>query len=126
MGKNFVAPGDQIQIAIPAGGCESGGKWNSTTGVHVEGVPILVGADLVGIPENSYDAGTSGEVTLNIEGIYSNIAKKATDTFAIGDKLYLDTANSELTTTSSGNVWAGHAMSVGANGDTTCTIRLKG
>lgn len=112
MGKNFVAEGESIQIAIPAGGC------SITT-------PILLGGDLVGVPSNSYAASTSGNVTLHLEGVFSDLPKKSGDTFAVGDKVYWDDTNHYFTSTSSGNVWGGHAYAAAASADTTMYVRLK-
>jgi hypothetical protein len=126
MGQNKIADGDSIMIAIPAGGCESGGRRDGAA--IVPGKTILVGNDTVGIPQSSYAAATSGNVTLHLEGIFSNIKLKTGDTPAVGDKLYHDNDPGELTTTAEGNVFAGHAMSTAVVGtsDTTVTIRLKG
>lgn len=126
MGQNKVADGSSILIAIPAGGCESGGRRDGAA--IVPGKTILVGNDVVGIPHSSYAVATSGFVTLQLTGIFSNIKLKTGDTPAVGDKLYHDDDEDELTTTADGNVLAGHAMSTAAVGttDTTVTIRLKG
>ena len=121
---NKVSQGKRILIPIPAGGCEDGGRFNGT--IHVPGIPILIGNDLVGVPLNSFGAGASGNVNVDLEGVFANIAKKPTDTFSIGDKLYLDSGNGYLTTTSAGNVWAGWAMVNGTAADSTCTFKIKG
>lgn len=128
MGRNFIQEGDSIDIAIPAGGCESGGKGTANSTAKTPGVPVLVGADLVGIPDGSFDAGTSGNVAVHLEGVFGNIKLKTGDAPAIGDKLYFDNGNGYLTTSSSGTVWAGHAWSTAdASGATTVVaIRLKG
>jgi hypothetical protein len=123
--SRMIQRGKSIQIAIPAGGCQSGGQMVGT--VPTPGVPVLVGEDLVGIPENSYAAATSGNMTLNLTGVYDNIMLKTGDTPGIGDKLYFDNADSYLTTTEGEYVFAGWAWSaaviVGAN--TVVAIRLK-
>lgn len=126
MGLNKIANGDSIMIAIPAGGCSSGGQMVGT--VATPGKCILVGADVVGIPQSSYAAATEGNVTLHLTGIFGNMLLKTGDTPAIGDKLYHDADPGQLTTTAEDGVFAGHAMSVAVVGDdaTTVAIRLKG
>jgi len=126
MSMNRVADGDSIMIAIPAGGCKSGGQRVGNT--QAAGVCILVGADTVGIPNDTYAAATEGNVTLHLTGIFSNMKLKTADTPAIGDKLYHSAGSGYLTTTAGSDVWAGHAMSTAVVGDTetTVTIRLKG
>lgn len=111
MGKNFVQEGCSIMIAIPAGGCSTG-------------TPIKVGGDLVGVPDGNYDAGASGNVTLHLEGVFSGLAKKANDTFAVGDVVYWDNGGSYFTSTSSGNLKKGHCMVTAAAADTTMTVRI--
>lgn len=51
--------------------------------------------------------------------------KKSTDTFAIGDKLYL--ASGEITSNSgaAGAVYAGKAWAAAANGSVTCELNLN-
>ena len=112
MGKNFVAKGHSIKIDIPAGGCSTG-------------TPVLVGGDLLGVPENTFAASTSGIVELHLGGVFSGLAKKAGDTFAVGDKVYWDDTNKYFTSTSSGNLWKGHCYATAASADTTMTVRIR-
>ena len=128
MGMNRIEQGSSIMIAIPAGGCSSGGQVASNSTTATPGVPVLVGNDMVGIPEGTYASGTTGNVTVLLRGVYNNIAKLTTDTFNVGDKLYLDNGNGWLTTNANGgaNVWVGWAWNTGANGDTACSVKLRG
>ena len=75
----------------------------------------------------SHDAGAVGNVTVHLEGVFGNILLKTGDTPSVGDKLYFDSGNAYLTTTSGGNVWAGWCFYapaiVGAN--TVVAIKLK-
>jgi predicted RecA/RadA family phage recombinase len=117
---NRIQQAETIMVAIPAGGC-------STV------MPLLIGADLVGIPQGTYGAGTTGNVTVHLEGAFRGLPLKTGDTPAVGDKLYWDNGNSYLTTTSGGNVWAGWAWPILDTGDTatayvvgdTTTVALK-
>ena len=126
MGLNRIADGDSIMIAIPAGGCKSGGQRVGTT--QAGGVCILVGADIVGIPNDTYAADTEGNVTLHLRGIFNNMKLRGGDTPAAGDKLYHSDADGYLTTGDEGTVFAGHAMSEAYAGtdETLVSIRLKG
>lgn len=112
MGKNLVANGKSVMIAIPDGGCSTG-------------TPILWGAK-VGVPDNTYAASTSGNVTLHLEGVYEGLAKKDGDTFAVGAVVYWDDTEKELTSTSSGNTLAGHAYVAAGASAATMTVRLIG
>lgn len=110
--KNFIQEGERIQIPIPAGGC-------SPT------MPLLIGNDLIAIPQNTFDAGTEGNVTAHLCGVWGDLPLHSGDTPAVGDKLYWDDSESELTTTSSGNVLAGWAMNDATSGDVTISLKLK-
>ena len=127
MGLNQIGRGESMLIAIPAGGAKSGGSVPANSTVATPGVPILVGGDIVGVPESSFGAGTAGNMTLLLVGVFGNMLLHTGDTPAVGDKLYLDSADGYLTTSSGGNVFAGWAMStasvVGAN--TIVSLRLK-
>jgi hypothetical protein len=127
MAQNRIASGDSILIAIPAGGCNSGGSVPSNSTIATPGLPILLGNDIVGVPESSFAAGTAGNMVLLLEGAYGNMTLKTGDAPAVGDKLYLDTADGYLTVTSSGNVWAGwcYTAPVVVNSINTCGLLLK-
>ena len=114
-----------MMIAIPAGGCESGGRGVTGTTGMTPGVCIKVGADIIGVPDASHDAGDAGNVTLHLCGVFGNMKLKTADAPAIGDKLYHDDGNSYLTTTSGGNVWAGWAMSEADTSGETTVVQLK-
>ena len=98
---------------------------NSTIGTP--GLCIQVGNDMVGIPEGSYSAGAVGNVTLHLSGAFGNMLLHTGDTPAVGDKLYWDNTDGYLTTTSGGNVLAGHCYELPAvvNGNTVVGILLK-
>lgn len=105
MGLNRIADGHSILIPIPAGGCQSGGLMVGT--VATPGLPILIGNDMVGVPESSFASNTTGNVVVKLDGAFGNLLLKTGDTPAIGDKLYLDTTDGYLTVTTTNNVWAG-------------------
>ena len=128
MAKNFIEAGDSIMIAIPAGGCSSGGQdvANEPSSMATPGNCIVLGGDLVGIPANTFSAGTAGNVTLHLEGAFGNMAKHdPTEAWNQGDKLYAVVADGSLTATSSSNVFAGWAWDATINGATVCSLRLK-
>ena len=93
---NRIQNGKSVMIAIPAGGC------SPTT-------PLLIGNDLVGIPEGTYGAGATGNVTVWVDGAFRGLPLHTGDTPNVGDKLYWDNTDGYLTTTVGSNVWAGWA-----------------
>lgn len=124
---NRIQDGHSILIAIPAGGCNSGGYTPSNSTIATPGLPLSIGNDLVGVPESTFAAGTTGNVVVKLDGAFGNMTLKTGDTPAIGDKLYLDTTDGYLTTTASGNVWAGWCWSAPQviNNITVCGLLLK-
>lgn len=83
----------------------------------------MIGIALVDI------AATSGTGAVAVEGVFSGIPKVTAAVFAVGEKLIWDTSASKFddaaATPASGDITgACVAWVAGANGETTCTIKL--
>lgn len=89
-------------------------------------VTVLSGATagkLIGIPGQDIEANKLG--SLDISGIWE-VDAKSTDVFAIGEKVYWDAGNSQLTVTSSGNTLAGVVVKAKGSGTTRALLKLSG
>ena len=71
----------------------------------------------------SGDAAQTVPVEVAVAGVFE-VPKKSTDTPAVGALLYWDSANSEMTTTATGNTKAGYAAEAAGSGATLVKIRL--
>lgn len=71
------------------------------------------------------DVANGAEGVAEIEGVFE-LPAKAADTPAIGDLLYWDATNKELTTTSTNNTLAGKAWTAKAADVTKIKIKLNG
>lgn len=99
-----------------------GANWNYTPGSAVaSGAVVLMGVTL-GVALAAIAANTTGAVA--VDGVFT-VAKLSTDVVAQGAKLYWDAANSRLTTTASGNTYAGRAYEAAGSGATTVRIRIN-
>lgn len=90
---NAIADGNSLQIIAPSGGVVGGG--------------IVAVGKLVGLPVA--DALEGEQYTLMITGSYRDVPKAASESWAIGDMLYLKADGSSLTKTSTSNTFAGYA-----------------
>lgn len=79
-------------------------------------------AALVGRPIADIADGATGEAS--ISGVHE-LTAKSTDTASIGDAAYWDSSNTRITTSSTGNTYAGKFMAAKGNGDTTCWVMLN-
>lgn len=77
---------------------------------------------IVSIAPYDIAANTPGSVA--VSGLFE-VNAKSTDVFAIGEKLYWDSGNSEFTLTSSGNTLAGFAAAAKASGSTRASLLLN-
>lgn len=103
--KNFIEDGKAINYTPTA----------AVTG----GSAVVLGAH-IGIAATDIAANDTGAVSL--EGVYELKAESAV-AFAIGDDLYWDATNSQLTKTA-GAVKAGMAFAAKASADTTAQVKL--
>lgn len=68
-------------------------------------------------------ASAQGDVAVvRFEGVYT--VPKASGAITLGAKLYYDSTAKNLTTTASGNTFAGYAYTAQQSGDTTVQVRL--
>lgn len=119
MAKNFVQKGDRI-------------TWTNATGADVaSGQLVKVGTSLLGVALVAIASGESGSVA--IEGVFSDVAKVSGAVFAKGEKLLWDVSaasgagafDDSAATGASGDVMGGAiAWEAGADGETTCTVKL--
>lgn len=87
----------------------------------VSGQVVLVGIK-IGVAIADIAANTPG--VLRVTGVIG-IPKKAGDTPAQGVALYWDNTNKYLTTTASGNTYAGWAFAAAASGDPTVDTKIN-
>ena len=110
--KNFVQPGDQITVAAPSGGVNSGDG-------------VLIGK-LFGIA--SYSAVAGADVEIRTEGVFDMTAEGAVSgqAFTVGAAVYWDNTNKRVTATSAGNTRIGAAVAAKATSATVARVRLDG
>lgn len=106
--KNFIQRGDTVTVAAPVGGIESGAG-------------VLVGA-LFGVA--AFSAAEAEDVEISAVGIFD--LPKATGAITQGAKVYWDGAAKNVTTTATGNVLIGVAVSAVGSSATTARVRLNG
>jgi predicted RecA/RadA family phage recombinase len=108
MAKNYIQECDSIQLVAPVGGVVGGTmyKQGSFTGV-VE-----------------HDALEGEQFTLNLEGAYDTLKKKAAEAWSKGDKLYFDVATGELSKDNT-KEFSGYAYYDALAADVTGAILLK-
>lgn len=107
--KNFVQPGETLDLTAPVGGV-------------VSGTAYLIGALFV-VAQHSAAAGET--FAARTEGVYT-LPKKGTDVVAEGVALYWDNAAKELTVTSSGNTKVGAAVAAASGSVSSVRVRLNG
>lgn len=107
MAKNFIAPGDKIQVAAP---------YNVSSGQGV-----LIGA-LFGVAQ--HDALSGAPVVIDRNGIYE-LPKEAPLVITAGASLFWDATNRRLTTTVTGNFPVAIATVAAASADTTVRALLQ-
>lgn len=106
--KTYVQDGEVITLTAPA-------AVNS-------GDPVLVGS-VLGVAQA--DAASGDPVTLVRRGVFT-LPKAAGQSWTEGAKLYWSTANSNFTTTATGNTLAGFAAAAAGSADTTGDVLLTG
>lgn len=108
MTTKFVQPGEVIDYTAGAD--------------KTSGQPVLIGTK-IGVCLADIANGSTGPVAMS--GVYT-VTKLSTDVVTQGAALYWDNTNSRLTTTASGNTYAGYAFAAAGNGVTTVNIKLNG
>jgi predicted RecA/RadA family phage recombinase len=114
MAQTYIQPGETLDYTVPAGGVTSG--------------DVVVLTDLIGI---ALVTGVENDVvSVGVTGVYE--MDKAANTVTIGQKLYYDEDNEQLTTSSEGGspwgdlVLAGYAAEAAASGVATVKCKLVG
>lgn len=105
MAKNFVQPGDRLDMVAPAGGVTSGAA--------------VVFSNLVGVAV--HDAAAGEDFVLVVKGVF-DLPKTGASTFAVGDEVFA-TAAGTMTNTAAGNTRAG--LAVQAIGAVTGNVRVR-
>jgi len=109
MAKNFIQPGDVLDLTAPEGGVTSGGAY-------------LIN-DLMVVALNSASAGQ--EFRGKVNGVWT-LPKATGETWTAGSMLYLDDAEGEVTTDSSKGPVIGIAAAAAALADEIGNVRLNG
>ena len=105
MAQNYIQPGDVIEITAGA--------------TITSGQMVKVGA-IVGVALGSAASGET--VRVKLTGVFE--LPKATGAITLGAAVYHVAADNNLSTTSSGNTFVGHAVAAAASGDATVQVRL--
>lgn len=106
--KNFVQPGDMIDIVAPAGGT-------------ISGRPVIIGS-LIGVAAATVAAGI--EVAIKTTGVFEFDKVSAQAWATQGLKIYWDSAANNCTTTAGGNTLIGVSAVVAANPSAKGQVRL--
>lgn len=107
--KNYVSPGDTLDLTAPTGGV-------------VAGVAYLIG---VIVAVANYSAAEGLIATFSRRGVFT-LPKATGQAWTEGAVLYWDNTNKVFTTTASGNTKAGAAVAAAASGDTSGKVLLPG
>lgn len=107
MAKNYIAPGSNITMTAPY--------------ALTSGQGALVGA-LFGVAQ--HDAASGAPVVLGVDGVY-DLPKEAPLVIAAGARLFWDSTNKRLTTTSTSNFAVAIATVAALSADTTVRVLLE-
>lgn len=107
--KNYVQPGEVLELTAPSGGV-------------VSGTPVLIGA-LVVIP--AVDAAQTVKFSAAVVGVYE-VPKATGDAWLEGEKVYWDVADGNFNQSSSGNTLVGVAARAAESADATGFVRFDG
>jgi predicted RecA/RadA family phage recombinase len=105
--KNYIQRGEIVSVAAPAGG--------------VAGGDVVAIGRLLGVAVAT--AAETAPAEIQVEGVF-DVAVASADVVAVGDTLYWDAVEREVTTASAGNTVAGYAVTDAGAGVTTVRIRL--
>lgn len=111
MATNYVQEGDFVTVAAPAGGVTSGSAYLINGIFGVATTTQLVGVD----------------VELATDGVWS-LTKVGSQAWAVGDRIYWDSANSRCTNLGGSGTYIGACVEAVASGasDTIGKVRLNG
>lgn len=118
MARNYESDGNVIQ-------------WTNGTGSAVASGQVVKVGNLIGVALVALAIGETGSVA--VEGVFSGVPKVSGAVFAQGEKLVFDVSASgglgafddSAATPATGDVTGGAvAWVAGADGETTCTIKL--
>lgn len=118
--QNYIQPGDVLEVTLGSGETAvASGK------LYLAGVMVGVCQALTrnGATVFTNQASAAGDLAVVR---FSGVVKvpKATGAIAMGVKLYYDATAGNITTTASGNTFAGHAAAPEISGATTVNLRL--
>ena len=100
--KNYIQPGDVLELPVPAGGC-------------VSGSPYLIGSMFVVAVNTAPD----GEIAaFRRVGVHS-LPKTTGESWAVGNPLYFDPATGKLTKTAGSLKAVAQAVAAHVNAETT-------
>lgn len=105
MAQNYIQDGDVIEI---------------TAGATITSGQMVKAGVLVGVALGS--AASGEKVRIALEGVFT--LPKASGGITVGAAVYHVAADNNLSTTASGNTFAGHAVEAAASGDATVKVRL--
>lgn len=109
MARNFLQPGNKLDLTAPSGGV-------------VSGTVYLIGTLLV----VAQGTAAQGETfTGMVEGVFT-LPKATGQAWTEGAKVYWDNTAKNFTTTSTSNTLAGVAAAAAGSSDTTGSVRLDG
>lgn len=93
--NNYIGPGNAVTVVMPY-------AVNAGAGV-------LKGA-IFGVAQNTYASGATGVLALG--GVFTNLVKASGtgEAWSVGDRLYWNDTNKNLTKTSTGNFCVGYAL----------------
>lgn len=107
MAKNYVGPGDKVQVAAPY--------------ALTSGQGALVGA-LFGVAQN--DAANGASVVLDTSGVY-DVTKEPSLAISQGARVFWDNTNRRITTTTTSNFCVGIAWAAALAADATVRIKMQ-
>lgn len=93
--KNYIGPGNAVTVVMPY-------AVNAGSGV-------LKGA-IFGVAQNTYASGATGVLALG--GVFTQLVKASGtgEAWSVGDRLYWNDSNKNLTKNSTGNYCVGYAL----------------
>lgn len=105
--KNFIQPGDHLDYTAAA--------------AITSGSAVLIGTK-IGVAVADMATGETGAV--RVRGVFE-LPKLQSDNVTQGAALYWDNTNKRLTTTASGNTYAGYAAAAAGNTATVVRVHLN-